>query len=213
MVGEKQARLKEMLIRAGLRPSAGPIAGVDTWCFADKSVAAEIQRVWTALGGIGSHCLPRRKWDCELDNLIVELDEQLHFNRYRLLTLESPLYGRLPRFPLGDYKRYCGMHEQVCVQDGSWGGRWTNDSCERQFGTAGSPRSLDKNGSPRWKQRAFYDFSKDLGALVAGTSVVRIAVWDMLSDQGRTASVADILDSGGARWAGALRRLVESRQP
>jgi hypothetical protein len=32
-------------------------------------------------------------WDLEFDGIAVELDEHLHFNRYRGLTLKSPRYS------------------------------------------------------------------------------------------------------------------------
>lgn len=50
------------------------------------------------LGGIEEHYNYRGKVDLVFDNMIVELDEQLHFNRYRLKTLESSLYDLLPKF-------------------------------------------------------------------------------------------------------------------
>lgn len=59
------------------------------------------------------------------DGTFLELDEYLHFNRYRLLTLESQLYKTLPAFPLQAYKDYCTRHEPQCYKAGrSPKGKW-----------------------------------------------------------------------------------------
>jgi hypothetical protein len=96
----------------------------------------------------------------EFDKVVVELDEQRHFNRYRSLTLESSIYSHLPQFPLQLYKDLCVKHEEQCLKAGGFGGNWSNPSCEKDFGKASEPKKLSGNGSPRWKQRAFYDFLK-----------------------------------------------------
>ena len=61
----------------------------------------EIESVYRSLGGIlPSIPLNLRHWDTEFDEIAVELDEELHFNRYRSITLKSAIYTRLPQFPL-----------------------------------------------------------------------------------------------------------------
>jgi len=60
-----------------------------------------VEDCYRRLGGIGAE-IPLRlgHWDAEYEGIAVELDEELHFNRYRLITLESPVYIELPSFPL-----------------------------------------------------------------------------------------------------------------
>lgn len=53
---------------------------------------------------------------------------------------------------------------------------------------------LTGNGAPRWKQRAFYDFVKDLTPLLLDILVVRISIWDSLKISGTEYSVGEILD-------------------
>ena len=55
------------------------------------------------------------------------------------------------------------------------------------------PRELSGNGSPRSKQRAFYDFVTDRSPLLIGVTVVRVAVWDTLVDAGRSKTAEEIL--------------------
>ncbi len=63
------------------------------------------------------------------------------------------------------------------------------------FGPASPLKDLTGDGAPRWKQRAFYDFVKDLSILLIGVKVVRVAVWDRLSVGGTATTVKEILAS------------------
>ena len=129
--------------------------------------------VYRALGGVlDSPKLRPGAWDLAFeDDLVVELDEELHFNRYRLLTLDVPWYSDQAWAP--EHRELCVDHEGECLSAGKWGQRWTNDSCIAMFGPGSPPGVLDGAGAPRWKQRALYDAMKDLVPLVNGLNVVR----------------------------------------
>jgi hypothetical protein len=171
----------------------------------------EVSRVYAELGGILQPWeLNLRAWDIEFDGIAVELDEHLHFNRYRLWTLCSPLYGRLSRFPLAAYREFCADREPDCREAGKWGGRWTNKSCEKQFGPAGEQGELSGAGSPRWKQRAFYDYVKDLAPLLVGVRVARISIWDTLDDGGER-TVRQILSNPAPNSGQRLAELISAR--
>jgi len=195
MPGKRQCALEQLLSCAGKvshKTLKFPKAeGVD-----ESDLKSEIECVYQKLGGIlPSIPLNLSHWDTEFDGIAVELDEELHFNRYRTDTLKSAIYQRLPpRFPLDAYRRYCSEHEDSCLRR-SHGGYWTSPSCEEQFGPASPLRDLNGNGSPRWKQRAFYDFVKDLSRLLIGVKVVRVAVWDVLMIAERAKPVGNILDA------------------
>lgn len=92
----------------------------------------------------------RGKWDIITEKYIIELDEQLHFNDYRLITLNSPLYNEIKSFPLEIYKDYCARYKENCLKAGSHGGKWSNVSCEKMFGLAQRKGLLNGNGSPRF---------------------------------------------------------------
>jgi hypothetical protein len=160
-----------------------------------------VMKVYDELGGRLLHWpLNLRRWDLEfsskrIKNIAIELDEHLHFNRYRAVTLESPMYSKLSDFPRRPYTAYCAAHEGACLKAGRYGRRWSNPSCEYQFGPPSPPGVLAGNGAPRWRQRAFYDFVKDLSPLVAGVKVVRIAIWDEICVSGQTRLVEDVLSN------------------
>jgi hypothetical protein len=138
----------------------------------------DVVDLYWALGGRSERpALRPGAWDLALaSGAVVELDEELHFNRYRGLTLERAWSAQLPW--RDDYLAMCRGHEQECLRAGSWGKRWTNPSCEALFGPPGPVGDLGA-GAPRWKQRALYDAIKDAQATAgAGPPLVRLAVHD-----------------------------------
>jgi len=81
---------------------------------------AEVLDLYRQLGG--QHETPALRpgsWDLQVDDVLVELDEQLHFNRYRAVTLQSRAYRSLPSFPLLAYQQFCETWEGACLKSGS----------------------------------------------------------------------------------------------
>ena len=109
------------------------------------------------------------------------------------------------------YRRHCVSYEQECKDAGSWGGRWTNPSCEKQFGGASNPGDLSGGGSPRWKQRAFYDYLKDLSPLVIKVKVARISMWEEIKVEGKMVKVSRVLDQENELAAKSIYRLIRER--
>ncbi|MPM02792.1 hypothetical protein SDC9_49047 [bioreactor metagenome] len=83
----------------------------------------EIIRIYRALGGrLEIYPTRARGYDLSTEGFDIELDEYLHFNRYRLVTLESDIYVELPMFLQKSYKEWCtpdGIAENKCMQTGS----------------------------------------------------------------------------------------------
>ena len=165
--------------------------------------------MYRALGG--NHPAPHFRpgsWDlvCE-GELIVQLDEELHFNRYRAQTLDGDWAKDLPWTT--PYKEQCTRFESLCMKAGRWGKRWTNPSTEKLFGEPASPGDLDGvGGAPRWKQRALYDCMKDMWALDQGVQLARISVHDRISDR----TVEDALNEGSRSHDQAIVDLVAARR-
>lgn len=118
------------------------------------------------------------KWDISTKHFIIELDEECHFNRYRHDTLGSLFYMAHDGFILNKYKDYCIEKEVACLKTAARGGYWKNNSTERQFCKSDINGILDNNGSSRWRQRAFYDFLKDISGKVMDVPVLRISIYD-----------------------------------
>ena len=144
----------------------------------------KIKIIYDELGGC-SDKIPLRigNFDIKIEsNKYLELDEQLHFNRYRLITLNSDLYVNCHFFDKEFYKKLCKLHEIDCLKSGGYGGKWKNNSTEKLFKKSAPFKDLTGNGSSRWKQRAFYDFVKDVFALENKFILRRISIWETISN-------------------------------
>lgn len=151
-------------------------------------------------------------WDLQVDDILVELDEQLHFNRYRAVTLESSAYRSLPSFPLLAYQQFCDTRESACLKAGIGQGRWLNNSTEGHFGPSGPRGDLSSRGSSRWKQRALYDFIKDVTQLDQHRPrLARIAIWDSLPGMAGVTVEYVIHRAPESRLVDPLRALISER--
>lgn len=210
-MGEMQRQLEGLLSSTG-QVSAGTVPFPRLRDITHSQYASTVDTLYRTLGGILDVVpLNLRAWDIEFDGLAVELDEYLHFNRYRAVTLDNNVYDRLAGFPLEPYRRYCKRYEPECLKAGSYGGRWSNRSCDVQFGRASAPKDFTGAGPSRWKQRAFYDFIKDLTPHLLGAHVARIAVWDTLQDGNEPRHIAQILKQPRTTSAHAIAELIHTR--
>jgi hypothetical protein len=210
-MGELQNNLTELLNSVGTLTD-GALSYPRVEDVAASGLKDEIERVYRSLGGV-LQVIPLNlcSWDIKWNGMAIELDECLHFNRYRSLTLKSGSYGLLRAFPLPDYLDFCTKYEDKCLRAGSYGKKWSSPSAEAQFGDASQPGDLVGNGSPRWKQRAFYDFVKDLSPLLINVTVVRVPVWDTVVESGRRRTVVDVLKSPSDASPDALAALIQKR--
>lgn len=204
--GARADALKAALIEAGLGPAPPPPR--PSLSDLPDELAAAVLELYRELGGsLKEPRLGPGKWDLSFEGpLAVELDEELHFNRYRALTLSAPWSEDLPWTEA--YLAYCDAWEDECLAAGSWGKRWTNSSCERHFGTAGPAKELSGAGAPRWKQRALYDSIKDLApAVQPGLRLARLSVYDKVGEE----SLGDLLYGPLRIDASELADLLETR--
>lgn len=144
-------------------------------------------------------------WDLRFSGLIVELDEELHFNRYRAQTLETSWSRDLPWAET--YRAQCARYEPECLRAGRWGKRWTNASAARMF-EGGPAGDLEGAGAPRWKQRALYDAIKDTA--VGDVTLARVSVWDAL-ECGRL--LGEVLDGVAVEPREVLDHVEQRRAP
>jgi hypothetical protein len=137
---------------------------------------------------------------------------QLHFNRYRAITLNTPSCSGLSRFPLSSYRAFCSAKEPVCLKAGTGQKRWTSESTEAQFSPCAPRGDLSGPGAPRWKQRALYDLMKDLTQLEPDApALARISIWDRLPGQPGMTVEAAVHRRPARQTADGLRRLIEKR--
>lgn len=178
-MGKKQDYLKRIYIAEF---GEGTHSKPSTDKLLNSKFAPFIKTVYSKLNGQLS--LPPTRfgsWDIDLGNFIVELDEERHFNRYRLITLNSDFYQNQTYFNIESYKVYCSKYEDECLSAASWGKNWKNNSTEKQFGISSEQRIFEGNGASRWKQRAFYDFLKDISSHVLSIPIIRISIYDTVN--------------------------------
>ena len=150
---------------------------------------SEVESMYKELGGIlGEPPLTFGSWDISTPEFILELDEENHFNRYRLQTLNSNIYQMINGFHLDEYMRFCTLYESGCRKHG---GFWKNNSSEKLFVKSDDNGCLDGAGSSRWRQRAFYDFLRDVTGLIKEIPVIRLSIYQTF--KGR--KVYDIIES------------------
>lgn len=199
--GARALALDDVLRSAGMVPRP-PVASPR---LPDLPLAArsELTNLFREMGGsiVDPDFRPGR-WDLSYDDLLVELDEELHFNRYRAMTLAGPVLSGTPWAVA--YRRYCDANER---RSGTGGKRWTNPSAERIFGPADPHWTFDGGGAPRWKQRALYDAMKDAAAAVGIVRLARISVYDEVDG----VLVEDLLRGRASSHPSAVRSFVESR--
>lgn len=175
--GSRASVLLQAMLTHGYKTAKAP--KVPRWPGQDGRESARTIDVYRKLGGV--QIQPRLapgKWDLSFQDLVVELDEELHFNRYRLVTLSQDWSEVLPWAT--DYRAFSLEHEGNCVRAGSWGKRWATTSTEVQFGPPGGPEDLTGAGAPRWKQRALYDSMKDGLAAAGVVRLARLSVHDIV---------------------------------
>jgi len=170
---------------------------------------ARIRTLYDALEGNPDHFDRIRPggWDLAFDTpeglLLLELDEEQHFTRYRARTLDLNEELVLPW--TSAYRAYCHDHESRLLPGWGTGQRWSNPSAARFFGEPDAPGDFTGVGAPRWRQRAFYDAVKDA---LPERRLARISVPDDVED-GRT--VENLLRRPDSADTAALTRLIVGR--
>ncbi|MFD1720328.1 DUF7255 family protein [Amnibacterium endophyticum] len=204
--GARVRSLGRLLVQLGRQPSAAKQAPPRLENLPPRAVD-DLRNLYRKLGGVDeSPAFRPGVWDIVLeDGAVLELDEELHFNRFRATTLGERGFERLPW--AADYGRYASHREHECLRAGQWGARWTTAGSVRMFGGGDPPGDLGPAGSPRWKQRALYDAIKDAHAAAGVVRLIRLSIYDELEGT----ALDTVLRGGGTFPLAALEDLVGRR--
>jgi len=149
-----------------------------------------LQEVFEDLGGISEdHPIdfPLPALQCE-DAFIV-FHDALTFNKYRNITLRSPLYEELLNIPLQNYRRFCRSNEKQCLAQGTAGNLWTNAKAEHYFGKSEECGDLGLKGSSEWKKRAFEQYLFDVLAKASNKKIIYLSIYDVIMINGQLTQV------------------------
>jgi hypothetical protein len=176
--------------------------------FSNSEFHNEIQNIYNKLNGqLNIYPVAFRGFDVELPHCIIELDEAQHFNRYRSITLDSSIYEANKSFSTTDYKKYCNQFENECLKKGDNRKYWKTTSTEKQFGKSAPDGILTGDGSSRWRQRAFYDFLRDVGQYIWSYKLIRISIYQRIEDK----TIGEILDWELTKYYPQLLKQIESK--
>lgn len=165
---------------------------------------SEVLRIHALLGGLSeSPVLRPGSWDLQTeDGIVIELDEEFHFTRYRAATLQRPMLQELPW--AATHLEHCVDQERAAM---AGGGRWTSPPSEKMFGPSDPVGVFGEHGSARGKQRALYDAMKDVAAASGAVRLARISIYDLVAG----VTLGDILKGKRTASPAAVREAVETR--
>ena len=206
--GDRQDRLGRALRDLGIDTAVAPPLPRSPGL--DHPVSAWVRALYLQLGGTQQAPLLKPVgWDLSLrapsGRLVVELDEEQHFTRYRLTTLSPSWTDDLPW--AADYREYCATREDAALVTHASGGFWESIGSATQFGAGAAPGDLSGGGSPTWKQRALYDAMRDA---VAASGAVRLARLSVYDDVGGV-TLNEVLEGDAEIDPDALRDLLDRR--
>jgi len=154
-----------------------------------------LDEVFLDLGGKGATpLLERLKFDFKINRFVFIYDDEVHFNRYRLISLKCSIYDAFS-FPWRDaYLRLCRNFERECQKAGSQERIWNGPPlASKVFGKSGDYGDLNGSGSSGWKLNAYNDAQYDLLSRLHGYRLIRIPMYENLMIGGSLRKIDDLL--------------------
>ena len=130
-MGQRQEKLKEITLKKFTAFKHDKLTLKE---LENSNVVKFVSDTYKKLGGqLDTFPTNYGPWDISTKDFILELDEERHFNRYRLETLRSNFYDTHTSFSVVNYKNFCNDFENHCLSAASWSKNWKNDSTEKMF--------------------------------------------------------------------------------
>ena len=154
--------------------------------FLDKKGEDWLKEIYEDLGGQGNlPLLNKLKFDFKVNRCLFLYDDELHFNRYRLITFRSEFYSEMNLPFYEAQKRLCRAYEKDCLKAGLqirvWNGVPLAKHC---FGDASEPGDFFGNGATGWKLTAYNDAQIDLQSRIHGYKLIRLNPYETLMTGG-----------------------------
>jgi hypothetical protein len=154
--------------------------------FLDTKGKTWLTEIYEDLGGQGGlPLLQKLKFDFKIKRNLIIWDDELHFNRYRLISLRSDLYSDFNFQFTEGVKRVCRTFEKECLKAGLQERIWNGSPfAKSSFGKASEPADFTLNGSPGWKLTAYNDAQMDLQSRIHGYKIFRLYPYETLMTGG-----------------------------
>lgn len=156
---------------------------------------ALLAEAFASLGGKGQPILlDNLKFDFKINRFLFLYDDEVHFNRYRLTTLKTDIYGVFSFYWSEAYKRQCRTFEKECLKVGLQERIWNGPPiAAKVFGIGEEVGELTGNGSPGWKLNAYNDAQYDLLSRLHGYKLIRISVYENIMTGGSLKQIDGLL--------------------
>jgi len=154
-----------------------------------------------------------KPWLIEIENnIVICLDEHIHFNRYRLESLYQPFYQDFKGFLLPNYQRYCRQYESECAKTANaTASVWTSKQSEYFFGQSAPIGDWSANGSSGLKMLALTQYLDDLTVTCSPVKIIRISVWDNIMIEKQLFTLDKILLAPTAQQVEALTKMLKRK--
>lgn len=148
--------------------------------FLDQKGKGWLDEIYEDLGGkAGAPLLNKLKFDFKINRSLILYDDELHFNRYRLISYRSDFYREF-NLPFQEaQKRLCRTYEKDCLKAGLQSRVWNGPPiATHSFGPASEPGDFYGNGSSGWKLLAYNDAQTDIQTRIHGYKLIRITPYE-----------------------------------
>jgi hypothetical protein len=154
--------------------------------FLDAKGKTWLEEIYSNLGGLNeSPLLKKLKFDFKINRTLVQYDDELHFNRYRLISFRSDFYRENNVPFLETQKRLCRTYEKDCLKAGMQLRVWNGPPvAKHSFGESNEPGDFSGNGASGWKLLAYNDAQIDIQTRIHGYKLIRLTPYETLMTGG-----------------------------
>lgn len=131
--------------------------------------------------------------ETEVNGIAIALDEEMHFNEYRLLTLHSSIYAEPLICQLKRYRAYCHQKDK------------------RGQANRNRVPNIVKEKPLQQSILALNDFMQDMLPLVHYVPLLRLSVYDSISSPSGNRSLASLLEQDHQKDYPLVARFLEEK--
>ncbi len=154
--------------------------------YLDSRSKSWLNSVLEDLGGTGSFPLFEKvPVDFKLGRTLILWDDEVNFNRYRGISLRSPMYEEFQYTFFEGHKRLCRTFEKEALKAGMPKRIWDGPPlATRIFGSSSDPGDFHGEGASGWKLGAYNQMQVDLLTRIHGYKLIRLSPYETIMTGG-----------------------------